>query len=165
MRDRGGSVTGLETFPVTGGFDSYLSMALQWCAALLGVVLVVACGGETGFSGPPPDDDGDELRPGLTVRVEVEEERAEIAEALGWTGGVPGAEVRIHRLGTDFAWEIEETDASGVARFPDAIPGTYRVAGYRPLTAAEESQAGEGVLALGDGCSRRCSSRRSRASA
>jgi len=118
---------------------------------VLGLCAVAfACGGESGFSGPP-DDDGSDLKPGLTTAVRVEATASELSETLGWTGGVPGAEVRLHRLGTDFAWETAMTDATGVARFPDVIRGDYRVAAYRPLTEDEEDDVGQAAWAFGDG--------------
>jgi hypothetical protein len=116
------------------------------------LALAVGCGGETGFSGPPDDDGGgNDLRPGLTVNLTVESEASGLAQTLGWTGGVPNAEVRLHRWGTDFEWQTATTDAQGVARFPRAIPGRYRLAAYRPLTDAEVTQVGGGARAFGDG--------------
>ncbi len=121
-----------------------VGLGLSLCA------LTLACGGEGGFSGPP-DDDGNDLKPDLTTAVRVEAAASELSATLGWTGGVPGAEVRLHRLGTDFAWETVTTDARGVARFPDVIAGDYRVAAYRPLTDAEAAQVGEAAWAFADG--------------
>jgi len=128
-----------------------LSGLLRCSVALVALLLLAACGGESGLSGPNDDGGGSTLRPGLTVTVTVEPEASSIAQALGWTGGVPNAEVRIHRIGTDFAWETVLTDGSGTARFPNAIAGQYRVAGYRPLTDAEVAQADGSTRALGDG--------------
>jgi hypothetical protein len=85
------------------------------------------------------------------VTVTVEPEASDLAQALGWTGGVPNAEVRIHRWGTDFQWQTATTDGQGVARFPNAIPGTYRLAAYRPLTDTEVAQVGGAAHAFGDG--------------
>lgn len=119
----------------------------------LSIVLLTAlgaCGGSEGVSGPP-DGGGDDLRPGLTVTVELDSDAAAIGQQLGWTAGVPGAEVRIHRIGTAFAWETATTDADGVARFEDAIAGRYRVAAHRPLNEQEQSAVGAAALALGDG--------------
>jgi len=124
-----------------------------WKRRLVGIliaVLMVGCGGESGVSGPP-DGGGSKLRPGLTATVGVEPEASALAQTLGWTSGVPNAEVRIHRFGTDFAWETVLTDALGVARFPDAIAGRYRVAAYRPLTGSEVAQVGGAARAFGDG--------------
>ena len=116
-------------------------------AALLGG-FGMGCAGEVGLSDPPPGG-SDQLRPGLTVRVEVVPEAAAVAAALGWTDGVPGAEVRVHRIGTDFAWETAVTDDRGAAHLPHLAAGRYRVAAYRPLTDAEAARAGVSVLAAG----------------
>ena len=110
--------------------------------------LGAGCSGEVGFSDPPPDG-GDHLRPGLTVSVEVAPEGAEVARALGWTDGVPGAEVRAHRIGTEFRWETAVTDESGTAHLPHLVSGRYRLAVYRPLTEEESAAAGVSALASG----------------
>lgn len=130
-------------------------MELKSGVAATGLALVLstitlACGGEGGFSGPPGGD-GNDLKPGLTTAVRVESDASGLGAALGWTGGVPGAEVRLHRLGTDFAWETATTDAEGVARFPDVLQGQYRIAAYRPLTDAEVAEVGQAAWAFGDG--------------
>ena len=117
----------------------------------VGIVLclsAVACIGEVGFSDSPPGG-GDHLRPGLAVTVRVVPEAAGVAQALGWAGGVPGAEVRAHRIGTDFAWETAVTDEQGNAYLPQLVSGRYRVAVYRPLTDEESAQAGVSALASG----------------
>lgn len=115
------------------------------------LALAAGCGGETGFSGPDDGDDGPDLRPGLTVKVEAGPEAAEIAQAFGWTEGIPGAEVRIHRWGTEFAWRTAVTGADGVVNFPDVISGTYRVAVVRTLTDAEAAALGGRRRALASG--------------
>ncbi|MGD2154518.1 MAG: carboxypeptidase-like regulatory domain-containing protein, partial [Gemmatimonadales bacterium] len=74
------------------------------------------------------EPEGSGLAQGLTVKVELEESAAEIGEALGWTEGVPDAEVRVHRLGTEFRWQTALTDSAGQARFPYLIQGRYRLA-------------------------------------
>ena len=110
--------------------------------------LGAGCSGEVGFSDPPADG-GDHLRPGLTVRVEVAPEAAEVARALGWTDGVPGAEVRAHRIGTEFAWETAVTDEQGTAYMPQLVSGRYRLAVYRALTEDESAATGVSALAWG----------------
>ena len=116
--------------------------------ACLALAFSLSCAGEVGFSDPPPGG-GDHLRPGLAVTVRVAPEAAEVAQALGWAGGVPGAEVRAHRIGTDFAWETAVTDEQGNAYLPQLVSGRYRVAVYRPLTDGESAQAGVSALASG----------------
>lgn len=126
----------------------------DFALALLLPVFGVSCGGEGGVSGPPDDGGDNPLRPGFTATVRVEPGSSALAEALGWTGGVPNAEVRLHRIGTAFAWQTAFTDAQGVANFPDVIAGDYRVAAYRPLTAAEVERVDGAALAFGDGALR-----------
>ena len=110
-------------------------------------IIASACGGEVGFWEPPPGDN--DLRPGLTLHVRLAAEAASVGEALGWGGRVPGAEVRVHRFGTDFAWETAVTNDEGVARLPLLLPGRYRIAVYRPLRDAEAATAGVNALAGG----------------
>jgi hypothetical protein len=97
------------------------------------------------------EPEGSGLGQGLTVKVELDSTAADIAEALGWTGGVPDAEVRVHRLGTEFRWRMTLTDSAGEARFPDLIPGRYRLAAYRALTDDEAAQLGSRRRGFGDG--------------
>lgn len=111
---------------------------------------IAACGGDAHLSGPP-DGNGGGLRPGLTVTVGLDPEASGLGQQLGWGSGVPGAEVWIHRIGTEFRRETATTDASGVARFPNAITGRYRVAAYRPLEPQESGTLGGAALAFGDG--------------
>ena len=113
-------------------------------------LFAVACAGDVGFSDPPPPaDGGDHLRPGFTVNSVVAPEAASVARALGWADGVPGAEVRVHRVGTNFAWETALADDLGTAHLPRLVTGQYRVAVYRPLSAAETLATGVEVLAAG----------------
>jgi hypothetical protein len=97
------------------------------------------------------EPEGSGLGQGLTVKVELDSTAADIAEALGWTEGVPGAEVRVHRLGTEFRWLTVLTDSAGEVRLPSLIPGTYRVAAYRVLTDEEAAQLGGRRRAFADG--------------
>ena len=110
-------------------------------------IIASACGGEVGFWEPPPGDN--DLRPGLTLHVGLAAEAASVGEVLGWGGRVPGAEVRVHRFGTVFAWETAVTNDEGVARFPRLLPGRYRIAVYRPLRNAETATSRVNALAGG----------------
>jgi hypothetical protein len=97
------------------------------------------------------EPEGSGLGQGLTVKVELDSAAVDIAQALGWTDGVPDAEVRVHRLGTEFRWQTVLTDSAGEARFPDLIPGRYRLAAYRALTDDEAAQLDSRRRAFGDG--------------
>ena len=110
--------------------------------------LALGCAGEVGLSDPPPGG-GAHLRPGLTLHVRVAPGATSVERALGWADGVPDADVRVHRIGTDFAWETTVTDDQGTAYLPQLVTGRYRVAVYRPLTDAESEQAGAAALAAG----------------
>lgn len=89
-------------------------------------------------------------RPGLTLVAPVRPGFAEMADALGWDGGVPGVEVRLHRIGTPLdQWLVDTTDVGGLVRFPDLLPGTYRVAAFRGIEAGEAT--GAVARALADG--------------
>jgi hypothetical protein len=116
-------------------------------AACVALVLASCTAGEVILYEP----EGSGLARGLTVKVELDSAAAEIGEALGWADGVPGAEVRVHRLGTEFRWETALTDSAGEARFPTLIQGTYRLAAYRALTDEEAAQLGSRRRGFGDG--------------
>ena len=116
-----------------------LGMAIAWAVC-------VACTGDVGFTVPSSDSD---VRGGLTLQVGMAPEGAAVAEALGWGSGVPGAEVRVHRLGTEFAWETGVTDQYGTARLPRLVPGQYRIAVYKALSESDAAIAGVRALAGG----------------
>ena len=97
------------------------------------------------------EPEGGGLASGLTMKVELDSTAADIAEALGWTEGVPGAEVRVHRIGTDFQWQTALTDSSGAVVLPDLLLGQYRLAAYRALSEEEAAELGDRRRAFGDG--------------
>ena len=69
----------------------------------LGLVLAIgACGGErvTGAPASPPPPSGSPFTT-LTVRAIVEPGAASLANALGWSSGMPGATVHLLRVGTE----------------------------------------------------------------
>ncbi len=115
--------------------------------ALAAWVLAGCTAGEVELYEP----EGSGLGQGLTVKVVLDSTAADIAEALGWTEGVPGAEVRVHRLGTEFRWQTALTDSAGEASFPDLIRGRYRLAAYRALTEEEAVQLGSRRRVFADG--------------
>lgn len=108
-----------------------------------------ACGGEVGVI--PLEEEAGDLRPGLTVRVELDEVAQDLGAALGWENGVPDAEVRFHRTGTEFGWRTATTDSSGVVHFPDATRGKWRIAALRAVGLDDGRGAVDRVRALSDG--------------
>jgi hypothetical protein len=121
--------------------------SLDILVALLGFMISSCTAGEVELYEP----EGSGLASGLTVKVELDSAAADIAETLGWTAGVPDAEVRVHRTGTEFRWETALTDSAGEARFPDLIPGRYRLAAYRALSDEEVAELGGRRRAFADG--------------
>src|SRR6266545_3559804 len=89
----------------------------------------------------------------VSMRVLVDTPYAVIAASLAWSDGVPGAQVRLHRMTDPYDgsyWTAAVTDSAGVAAFLNLLYGLYEVEVSRPLTAAESSQAsGARVLAGG----------------
>lgn len=129
-------------FRTRGPFVTVLALAL--------VFVIQACGGTErrtgGTTGPGPGA----APPSLTVSVTVDPVDAGLAQALGWSSGVPDAEVRLLRIG-EGTWESLLTDQSGSARFEGVLPGTYRLYATRTLTTDEAQDASQPVRAFGDG--------------
>jgi hypothetical protein len=116
---------------------------------LVAAVAASACSTE-GVTFEDSEAEGDLARPTLVVEVGVDSADAELAEALGWTEGVPGAEIQILRNGT-LEWIEGTTDESGHAVFTDLEPGRYRARAERVLTSTEALEAGTEIRAFGDG--------------
>jgi hypothetical protein len=81
-----------------------------WWYPLLGVSAAVACN-SPGVSLIDPDFTGVDR----SVQVVVRLEDSSLAAALGWSEGVPGAEVSLHRVNSEFTLRTGITDASGSA--------------------------------------------------
>jgi hypothetical protein len=117
---------------------------------LVAAVAASACSAEAVTFEDPGGDEGDLPQPTLVVEVGVDSADAELAEALGWMEGVPGAEVQILRSGT-LEWFTATTDSSGRAVFTDLEPGRYRTQAERLVTPAEASEPETEIRAFGDG--------------
>ncbi len=76
-----------------------------------------------------PDDKG------TTIHVTLED--SALAEALGWSQGVPNALVQLHRHIDPFRPDTVYTDSTGHVSVTNLLPGFYRVAAYRVLAAGQ----------------------------
>ena len=119
---------------------------------LIGSAVIAACD-TPGLTFVDPDTGGPEDTPD-TVHVSLED--SSWAAALGWTQGVPNAEVQVHRFIDPFRPDTLYTDSLGYALLPsDLLAGEYRIAALRLLTVGEAAVTGGPVRAFGDGLIRR----------
>lgn len=120
--------------------------------ALLALVLLPACdAGDITLVAP---ERRTAATPTLVVRAVVNEAHQELAEALGWTAGIPGARVRVHKTDEPYDedyWVEGETDAGGVVEFFDLLRGMYEVQVTRPLSKEEAAHAGRDVQVVAGG--------------
>ena len=119
---------------------------MRTMAAVFAVALIACSGGERQIAGPG-DGPGTPGTPALTVRVGLAD--ADLAQTLGWEGGVPDVEVHALRNG-EGTYETATTNADGEARFPGALAGRYRVYAERTLNDSEAALVGT-RRAFGDG--------------
>jgi len=90
----------------------------------------------------------------LTVHATLGEAYSDLAAALGWEAGVPGAQVRVHKTDDPYDeayWDTGETDASGTAAFLDLLEGLYEVEITRPLSDEEAARTGTAARIVAGG--------------
>ena len=122
---------------------------MLWSALLL--PLAGCDPGDVQLLAPNTDGAG---RPVLSLRTAIDMPYAELAAALGWEDGVPGATVRIHRRDEPYDssyWVTALTDSAGQTTFPDLLSGLYEVAVRRELTPDERAVAGAAVHIVAGG--------------
>ena len=92
-------------------------------------------------------------RGALTLSIQPDPEDSAVARELGWTSGIPGAEVTVSPGAGDTATgppvATLESDASGAAGVPDLPDTTYLVEVRRLLTAAETARLAPGEDVIG----------------
>ncbi len=80
----------------------------------------------------------------LTLSIQVDGEDAAAAQELGWTAGIPGADVTVSPSGSDTAVgppvAVLQTDSAGRASVPDLPDTAYLVEVRRVLTPAEAAR-------------------------
>jgi hypothetical protein len=92
--------------------------------------------------------------PTFTIHAVIDTPYVDVADALGWTPGVPGATVRVHRRDEPYdpsSWVTALTDSAGGITLPDLLSGLYEVAVRRELTPDERAVAGATVHIVAGG--------------
>lgn len=92
--------------------------------------------------------------PALTVHAVVNAAHLDLSEALGWSAGIPGARVRVHRTIEPYDaeyWVEGKTDADGIVEFFDLLRGMYEVEITRTLSAEEAARAGSEIQVVAGG--------------
>ncbi len=127
--------------------DALTSHKYWYRVAAAAIVTVTACD-VPGVELAQPDV---ATGPGSASGVYVTLEDTALAAALGWSTGVPGATVVLHRFIDPFQPDTLYTDSTGYVRLPDLLPGWYLAAGHRQLTPDETGPTGGVIRAFGDG--------------
>jgi hypothetical protein len=116
------------------------------------LILLAACDpGDVVLLAPDGSDTG---APTVSIRAVIDTSYASIAASLGWMEGVPGAQVRVHRMEDPYDgsyWTTAVADSTGAATFTDLLFGLYEVEVTRPLTPAETGQADNAMRLLAGG--------------
>jgi len=110
---------------------------------LLLSVLTACGGGERKIVEPPPTGSSNFT---LTVRPDAED--AGVAQQLGWTAGIPGAEVSVVQSGSGGSGQTFTTSATGTVSINALQSGTYRISVRRLFTGAETARLGAGSDAV-----------------
>jgi hypothetical protein len=120
--------------------------ANSWYPCLTASLMALACDTpgvtliDPGLNAPPDS---------VTFVVRLED--STLAAALGWSDGVPGADVILNRVGDEFNPAVLRTDATGRVRLHNPAPGVNRIAAYRVLSEDETGSTGGLRRAFGDG--------------
>lgn len=113
-------------------------MVGRFFAAALSSSLLAGCGGSDQLlTQPPPVGTADFV---LTIAAMPED--AATAQALGWTGGIPGAEVVVTPADSTGSARTLTTSASGSVSIPGLAAGKYAVSARRLFSAAELQRLG-----------------------
>ena len=125
------------------GADSRTLVAVTMRPSTLCVLLLLAAcdPGEVVLLAP---DKSPSDAPALTIHAVIDTPYVDLAEGLGWTLGVPGARVRVHRMVEpydDSYWHVATADSVGIATFVGLLAGPYEVQVTRWLNGAEMVQA------------------------
>ena len=112
-------------------------------AALLLLGLTACGGGERKIVEPPPTGSAD-----FTLTVRPDPEDVGVAQQLGWTAGIPGAEVTVAQAGFDGSGQTFTTSASGTVSIKALQSGKYHVSVRRLFNSAEIQKLAAGSDAV-----------------
>ncbi len=104
----------------------------SWVVFLGGTMVLAACGGGGRDIVEPPPPSGN-----FVLTILASEQDASTAEKLGWTGGIPGAEVTVTPVDGSAAPRTLTSSAAGTVSISALPAGRYRVSVRRLLTASE----------------------------
>ena len=126
-------------------------MTRSGVAAILTLVLTACDPGEVVLLSPEGIASD---APTASIHVVVDTPFASVAASLGWTDGVPAAEVAVHLIGEPYEpryTHLAVADSLGNAVFSDLLHGLYEVWVKRPLTGSELIDADNAVHLFGGG--------------
>ena len=90
--------------------------------------------------------------PDVMTTIHVKLEDSVLADALGWSQGVPNAEVQLQRMiDLPFSPDTFYTDSTGRVQVPDPFPGFHDIAAFRALADHETGPTSGLVRAFADG--------------
>lgn len=116
------------------------------------LLLLAACDpGEVRLVAPATGGGGGRV---VSIRAMIDTPYAAVAAALGWTGGVPGAEVRVHLMTEPYDssyWHEATADSTGTAAFPGLLYGVYEAEVTRTLSDSEIARGDSTARVLAGG--------------
>lgn len=131
------------------GWDSMLgrlasTLRRPLLPALAALLMCAACGGKANLVQPPEPPVG-----AVTIRILVDSAEQATAQALGWSAGVPAAEVTVTPVDSSAPSRTARTDAQGRVAFGEMPLGHYLIEVRRALDAPERSRLPAGDDAVG----------------
>jgi len=106
-------------------------------------VLAACGGGERNIVEPPPTGSAD-----FTLTVRADPEDSNVAQQLGWSAGIPSAEVSVAQAGSGGSGQTFTTSATGTVSINALQSGTYRISVRRLFTSAETARLSAGSDAV-----------------
>ena len=143
MRSKGN--TGPNTPQGPQGTPRTIHVSARRSVHYVVVLGIAACGSQTDLATPPPPPPSS-----LVLQLKPDAEDLSTAAALGWTNGIPAAEVRLEpiapTLGPPRSFQSAADGTVGLESLP---AGRYEVSARRWLTVAERSQLPAGDDGIG----------------